>query len=72
MTPNPGSDEAIANGCTCPVLDNEHGKGSGWGEGCFWMNNACPIHGRKLTADDFRDAYELTDQTANSCDMREI
>lgn len=26
-TPNPGSDEAIAQGCLCPVIDNGHGKG---------------------------------------------
>ena len=28
-TPNPGSDAAIEAGCTCPVLDNGHGKGVG-------------------------------------------
>ena len=27
--PNPGSDAAIARGCTCPVLDNHHGMGMG-------------------------------------------
>ena len=26
-TPPPGSAEAIEQGCTCPVLDNEHGRG---------------------------------------------
>lgn len=25
--PNPGSDEAIDRGCTCPILDNAHGAG---------------------------------------------
>ena len=25
--PNPGSDEALALGCTCPALDNAHGAG---------------------------------------------
>lgn len=25
--PTPGSDEAIKIGCTCPVMDNAHGKG---------------------------------------------
>jgi hypothetical protein len=43
--PNPGSDEAIKIGCTCPVLDNGHGKGSMYGEGMFWMNKNCPVHG---------------------------
>jgi len=32
--PNPGSPEAIKKGCTCPVLDNGHGKGhlGEWGK----------------------------------------
>lgn len=25
--PNPGSNQALDQGCTCPVLDNGHGKG---------------------------------------------
>ena len=41
--PNPGSDEAIKEGCTCPYLDNNHGKGIG--NGLFWMNMSCPVHG---------------------------
>lgn len=44
--PNPGSDEAIEMGCICPVLDNCHGKGSMYGEGMFWTNTNCPIHGK--------------------------
>ena len=45
-TPNPGSDEALDQGCTCPVLDNGHGRGVGdpdspW----FWTARDCPIHG---------------------------
>jgi hypothetical protein len=46
--PSPGSDEAIAQGCKCPVLDNGHGKGSGRAiDGrpvVFWINVECPIH----------------------------
>lgn len=45
--PNPGSDEAIAQGCTCPVLDNGHGRGCGReidGRHVFWINSECPIH----------------------------
>lgn len=41
--PNPGSDEAIAKGCTCPVLDNNHGNKDG---DAFWIDLKCPIHGR--------------------------
>jgi hypothetical protein len=36
----PGSDEAIAAGCICPVLDNSHGKG----DGPFRVIEGCPIH----------------------------
>ena len=38
--PNPGSDEAIALGCICPVLDNGHGRGPG----PFWQVEGCPVH----------------------------
>lgn len=44
--PNPGSAEALALGCRCPVLDNGHGKGSGWGLGAFWISDACELHRR--------------------------
>lgn len=41
---NPGSPAAIAAGCRCPVLDNGHGRGSGWGPGEFWISGDCPLH----------------------------
>jgi hypothetical protein len=45
-TPNPGSDEAIKLGCTCPVEDNYHGDGIPSSVGpLFWMVNDCPVHG---------------------------
>lgn len=45
-TPNPGSDEAIKQGCKCPVLDNNHGRGiAGFdGDVMFWYNGNCPLH----------------------------
>lgn len=42
MMGNPGSKEAQDKGCTCPVLDNNHGNGV---NGSFWMNGDCPLHG---------------------------
>ena len=42
--PNPGSDEAIAAGCTCPVLDNAHGKGYYGKAGVFVYTVGCPVH----------------------------
>ncbi len=50
----PGSDKAIAAGCTCPVLDNVHGHG--WvvnGKRVWWIHMDCPLHGQQpLTLDD--------------------
>lgn len=45
---NPGSLQAIKNGCTCPVLDNGHGRGHlGDGEKFgWWINAGCPLHGQ--------------------------
>ena len=44
--PNPGSDEAVARGCSCPVLDNAHGAGLPYPDGpVFWVNKDCPLHG---------------------------
>lgn len=43
QTPNPGSDEALDKGCTCPVLDNNHGKG--WmGTDQYVVSFDCPLH----------------------------
>ena len=43
--PTPGSSEAIALGCRCPVLDNSHGAGDGRGN--FWVSELCPVHAVK-------------------------
>lgn len=43
--PNPGSQEARDAGCTCPVLDNGHGRGYMGQPGVFVKNETCPIHG---------------------------
>jgi len=44
--PNPGSNEAVSRGCTCPILDNAHGEG--WpirsGETVYFISQGCPIH----------------------------
>ena len=46
--PNPGSNEAVKQGCTCPVLDNHHGKGinNTIEKQLFWMSLGCPLHGK--------------------------
>lgn len=43
--PNPGSPEAGALGCLCPVMDNARGKGIPTTAGVhFWINADCPVH----------------------------
>lgn len=48
--PNPGSSEAVEQGCSCPVMDNHHGKGipvpdNGEIKRAFWINAECSMHG---------------------------
>ena len=54
--PNPGSPDAIREGCQCPVIDNGHGRGSGHlaedGSPLFWINGGCPVHGEELGAEE--------------------
>lgn len=48
--PNPGSQEAAEQGCTCPVMDNHGGKGfrqTAEGDLLFWISGDCPLHGNK-------------------------
>ena len=42
-TPPPGSDAAIKAGCTCPIMDNNHGWGY-WAEGVYIYTLDCPVH----------------------------
>lgn len=42
--PNPGTDEALQQGCTCPVLDNSHGRGYMGQEGVFVYSVGCTVH----------------------------
>lgn len=47
--PDPGTSDARAGGCTCPVMDNSHGKGRG-GDGVrygWWIVEGCPMHAPK-------------------------
>ena len=47
IKPNPGTQEAIDAGCTCPVMDNGRGWGfcgMGGGKGIYCYSEGCPIH----------------------------
>jgi len=57
-TPNPGSAEAFALGCTCPILDNHHGAGVVINGERNWTRNVrCPLHGTQAA-----DAEEADDE----------
>jgi hypothetical protein len=46
VTPNPGSREAIDQGCLCAKLDNGMGRGR-YGDGeryGWWITGGCPLH----------------------------
>lgn len=42
--PNPGTDEALARGCKCPVIDNHRGRGWHGIPGTFVCTAGCPLH----------------------------
>lgn len=44
--PNPGSNEAIKMGCSCPIVDNARGAGlpDAHGTIAFWISEDCPVH----------------------------
>lgn len=47
--PAPGSAEASAAGCKCPVIDNGRGRGAYVGpdgKPLFWLAEDCPLHGQ--------------------------
>lgn len=59
-TPPPGSDDAVALGCSCPREDNGFGRGAyggailgADGKPVYWQDSDCPLHGLgRLTPDD--------------------
>lgn len=59
-TPNPGSDEAVAQGCRCPRMetlrptpyragsvDADRSRWGGW-----WIAGDCPLHGTSTREED--------------------
>ena len=58
--PLPGSDAAQHAGCTCPVLDNCHGRGYYGDPDQFVIVEGCPIH-----AGDFQEISEMHNKQLN-------
>lgn len=49
---NPGSDKAVAQGCTCPRMDNGYGRGYHSQEGVFVCSEDCKMHGGRVMGED--------------------
>jgi hypothetical protein len=45
--PHPGSEEALALGCLCPIIDNHWGRGINCNYEMFVITAECPIHNPK-------------------------
>lgn len=51
--PNPGTAQAVAQGCTCPVVDNQKGEGipafgdDGKPVRYWWYDTSCPVHSER-------------------------
>ena len=56
--PNPGSKEAEALGCICPVVDNNYGRGHHGVEGEFVINLTCKVH--NISVDEFKSTVGIT------------
>lgn len=44
MKLNPGSNEAVEQGCTCAVHDNHYGDQWFGDTHGFWITEGCPLH----------------------------
>lgn len=42
--PRPGSMDAQMRGCTCPIIDNGHGRGYRGQPDIFVITADCPVH----------------------------
>lgn len=49
-TPNPGSDEAVANGCICAVGDNGRGNEALGKARGFYITGGCLLHDSRTFA----------------------
>ena len=45
--PHPGSEEALAQGCICPVIANFWGRGLNCEGDLFVITADCPVHNPK-------------------------
>lgn len=76
--PNPGTQEAIDAGCTCPVIDNGGGRRYLGMEDIFCCSEGCPIHwpikvvhGCNIGKTQFVEESEMSEMS-NMVDLREL
>ena len=62
---NPGSKEAIAAGCTCPVIDNHYGRGYRGIDGSFIYTVGCPVHVSNFPGHDLSGKVEVPSKTTD-------
>lgn len=68
----PGSPDAVAHGCTCPVMDNGNGAGCGYtselapGEPLYWFDFGCPLHGNNESIAPETRCYEMPNALAQA------
>lgn len=46
--PNPGSTEAVQDGCRCPAIDNHYGRGIRDDGVQFVFSSECPMHSKPV------------------------
>ena len=51
MTGEPGSPAAVEQGCTCPVIDNHHGRGFRDDFQSYVISGDCPLHAGQFEPD---------------------
>jgi hypothetical protein len=64
--PNPGSEEAVRKGCTCAVLDNNHGRFAPRPPNDWWITSGCPLHGAKRRSETMKVPEEFVDAAYRS------
>jgi hypothetical protein len=50
--PFPGSSDAVARGCLCPILDNACGAGVLGDNKKYWISFDCPLHNPEIQCKD--------------------
>ena len=68
--PNPGSDEALDRGCSCPCMDNNHGRGGSYYGIGIWITTAdCPLHG--MTGKQAADAKQKAEPETSTSKLKQ-